>query len=307
MKLTTSRPPLSFSYAHPQRRGSVLVEFALIAFALYMLMTALLEIGRAVFAAQAIQSAADVMARELAGAPLPATLTFQEALDSSYVRTRVFDERALVIDLSAHPPGPALDDYFSVLPIVNQMLRPVMIQEQLPGGGLVLRYPGALLRATDPDSGETYHTVRIPRVVDRNQSGIETIDWVPVVQEVLPAASGVSHFAIDAPLPAFRGLASVRVNYPYQAATLTAFRVDGSVGGLVNEPVHAEDGAVTDLGFSPDEDVLLQFVHGGDPQIGSPYAGQYGLGRHYIFLGDSVRPWRKLLSAQAVRRREVFL
>lgn len=286
--------------AERARRGSVLVEFALISFALYMLMAALLEIGRAVFASQAIQSAADVMSRELAGAPLPATYTFQEALDDPYVRTRVFDESGLVVDLAQHPPGAALDAYFSTLPVVNQMLRPVMIMDRLPGGGDVLRYPGALLQASGTSG--TYYTVRIPRVIGRSPDGIETIDWVGVVEEVLPSESVQSHFGIDAPLKAYRGLASVRVNYPYQASMLTAWR-RGDFGGSQQTPVLASDGSVSDTGL-PDG---LSFVQPGDPAEGSPYAGQYGLGRHYILLAQSVRPWRKLLTAQAVRRREVTL
>ena len=123
----------------------------------------------------------------------------------------------------------------------------------------------------------------------------------------MPADSPVSHFGIDAPLKAFRGLVSVRVNYPYQAATLTAYRTTGEVGDPVNDPIAAKDGAVNDLGFAPDDPLSYSFVEGGDPEIGDPYAGKYGLGRHYILLGESVRPWRKLLSAQAVRRREVYL
>jgi hypothetical protein len=287
-------------------RGSVLVEFALICFALYLIVAAVLELGRAVFAAQAIQTAADTMARELATAPLKATDTFQDALYSSYIRTRVFDDRALVISLDQYPPGPALEAHFASLPIVNQMLRPVMISDEIPGGGPVLRYPGALLLANDPNGG-SYYTVRIPRVVARSAEGIETITWAGVVEEVLPAHSPVSHFGIDAPLKAFRGLASVRVNYPYQASTLTAYRNTGNVGGTVNQPILAKDGAVNDLGFAPDDPLSYSFVEGGDPELGDAYAGKYGLGRQYIMVGESVRPWRKLLSAQAVRRREVYL
>ena len=36
-----------------------------------------------------------------------------------------------------------------------------------------------------------------------------------------------------------------------------------------------------------------------------PYAGEYGLGRMFV-AGETVRPFRKLLSAQMIFRREVF-
>ena len=81
------------------RRGSVLVEFALVAFILYLLMVVVLDLGRGSLATQTLQSASDLMARELAGAPLRGELTFQEALDSAYVKDRVYDEDHLVIEL----------------------------------------------------------------------------------------------------------------------------------------------------------------------------------------------------------------
>jgi hypothetical protein len=36
-----------------------------------------------------------------------------------------------------------------------------------------------------------------------------------------------------------------------------------------------------------------------------PYAGAYGLGRQLALGGRTVRPFRKLISAQAIYRREV--
>lgn len=273
----------------------MLVEFALIAFALYLLIASVIELGRAVLAAQVIQGAADTMARELAIAPLDATLTFQQAIADPYVRARIYDERHLIVSLAEHPPGPELDDHFARLPIVNQMLRPAMITDTL-GGALVLRYPGAVVQRTAPFGGDSYATVMVPRVLERNDAGIETIDWLPVIEEILPADSPQSHFGIDAPLRPFRGLASVRVNYPYQAATLSAYRGFG-----IDNIVVADDGAVTDTGLPSDATLL-----GGSDDSSSPYSGTYGLGRHYALLGQSVRPFRKLLSSQSVRRREVF-
>ena len=36
-----------------------------------------------------------------------------------------------------------------------------------------------------------------------------------------------------------------------------------------------------------------------------PYAGPYGLGRQFALAGRTLRPFRKLISAQAIYRREV--
>ena len=36
-----------------------------------------------------------------------------------------------------------------------------------------------------------------------------------------------------------------------------------------------------------------------------PYAGAFGLGRQLALAGRTVRPFRKLISAQAIYRREV--
>jgi hypothetical protein len=41
-----------------------------------------------------------------------------------------------------------------------------------------------------------------------------------------------------------------------------------------------------------------------DGAIG-PYAGQFGLGRQLALAGRTLRPFRKLISAQAIYRREV--
>ena len=55
------------------RRGSVLVEFALIALLLYLILAATLEFGRALFGAQVLQQSTDVLRgrfREHRGCPL---------------------------------------------------------------------------------------------------------------------------------------------------------------------------------------------------------------------------------------------
>ena len=93
----------------------------------------------------------------------------------------------------------------------------------------------------------------------------------------------------------------MRINYPYQAATLSGYQsvpsdVDPIPPNMANF-ITADDGAVQQLNDPP----------GGpldDGAIG-PYAGPYGLGRQLALAGRTLRPFRKLISAQAIYRREV--
>ena len=66
------------------RRGAVLVEFALIALTMYILIAAVIEFGRLMHGAQTLQAAADLAARELSRVPLSASLpTLDAAMTAS--------------------------------------------------------------------------------------------------------------------------------------------------------------------------------------------------------------------------------
>jgi hypothetical protein len=78
-----------------------------------------------------------------------------------------------------------------------------------------------------------------------------------------------------------RGFIALRVNYPFQAAALTSYQKDTATG--IQTPTVASDPGA-DFG---------------------PYAGPSGLGQQAA-LGKKVRPFRKVLSAQAIFRREIF-
>src|SRR4051812_17300746 len=88
------------------RRGQVLIEFALIALVLYVLLAAILDFGRALFAAQVLQLAADVAAREISRMPLPPDQTLEQVMDGNDFRTRIFDARKLVIELNENGDVP---------------------------------------------------------------------------------------------------------------------------------------------------------------------------------------------------------
>jgi hypothetical protein len=318
-----------------RERGAALVEFALVSLVLYLLIASAIEFGRLMFDANALQDVARVAARELAVAPVRAEATFEYALSCDAtsdadclvdLRARVFDPACLVVDLTDPAVAADPDGYFAAMPVVNRALRTLMITEPSRPG--LLRYAGALLSdasgapcsAIGPNgqASPTGLTVGIPLIESRDAGGVEAIRWVPVVEEIraaqdaaCPARGPFSlvYLAVedecgplDADPLADRGLAAVRINYPYQAATLSGFRSSAptDVDPLppnVGNFIVAEDGGVVQFNDAPG--ALLD-----DGAVG-PYAGPYGLGRQFALAGRTLRPFRKLISAQAIYRREV--
>jgi len=318
-------------------RGAALVEFALVSVVIYLILAGTVEFGRMMFAANAVQEAARVAARELAVAPIRANVTFDYALSCDPaadpnclldLKRRIFDPACLVVDLDDPAVASDPDGFFAAMPVVNKALRAVMISE--PARPNILRYPGALLTdggggggcsAAGPNgsAAPTGLTVGIPLVESRDAAGGETIRWVPVLQEIraaadsdCPARGAFSLIYLTAeddcgPLGADpltdRGLAAVRVNYPFQAAMLSAFRPappteTDPVPRNISNFIVADDGSVQQTNAAP----------GGPLDDGSigPYAGPFGLGRQLALAGRTVRPFRRLVSAQAIFRREVF-
>lgn len=317
-------------------RGAALVEFALVSLVLYLMLAGAVEFGRMMFSANAVQDAARVAARELAVAPIRANVTFDYALSCDPatdpnclldLKRRIFDPACLVVDLDDPAVASDPEGFFAALPVVNKALRTLMISEPLRPN--LLRYPGALLTdgggvgcsAVGPNgtAAPTGFTVGIPLVESRDGAGVETITWVPVVQEIratrdsdcpargpfsliyLPAQDDCG--PLDADPIADRGLAAVRVNYPYQAAMLSAYQPSpptdtDPVPPNMRNFIVADDGGVQQTNVAPGGPV-------DDGAIG-PYAGPFGLGRQLALAGRTVRPFRRLVSAQAIFRREVF-
>lgn len=278
-------------------RGGVLIEFALIALVLYLLLAFTLDFGRLFFTAQAVQAAARVAARELALVPLPATTTFTAALQDPVVLANIYDPGKLVIPVT---DDAAFQLALASLPVVNKALVPLMIHETI-GGTEYLRYPGALLN--DPNSS-TGLAVGIPRVVLRDlSSGAETIEWVAPIEEIRsdPADEATGPFSV-ASTGSQQGLVAIRVNYPFQAAALSGF-MQGPDGPFEpgGAPILADDGGVTSANALPNGQTTAAPAGG----IGT-YAGTYGLGGQLAWA-QTRRPFRKLLTAQAIFRREVLL
>lgn len=320
-----------------RERGAALVEFALVSLVLYLLLAGTVEFGRLLFSANALQDVARVAARELAVAPVRANATFEYALSCDAnldpdclvdLKRRVFDPACLVVDLDDPAVAADPDGFFAAMPVVNKALRTLMISE--PTQPNLLRYAGALLSdgtgaacsAIGPggQAAPTGFSVGIPLVESRDPNGGETIRWVPVVEEIRAAQNADcpsrGPFSLvyvaaqdecgplgDDPMP-HRGLVAIRINYPYQAAMLSGFRpsVPTATDPLppnVGSFIAADDGGVQQTNVAPGEPVELSAETGA-------YAGQFGLGRHFALAGKTLRPFRKLISAQAVYRREVF-
>ena len=277
-------------------RGAALVEFALVSLVLYLLLAGTVEFGRLMFAANALQDVARVAARELAVTPLPAPMTLDDlpgqpgtgAMSSAPVRSRIYDPSLLVVDITGWDDV-TISTYFSGsgMPLVNKALLPLMFVDfdSVPGSKL-LRYPGALL--SDPNSA-TGFTVEIP-VIDYSGGGETVVRFARVLEEIRPDPN-------DSSTGPFRltnvggGLAAVRINYPYQAAMLSGFR---SAPPTATDPL------------PPNLSNAIEANDGGDATTVGTYAGESGLGRQFALAGKTVRPFRKLVSAQAIYRREVF-
>ena len=320
------------------RNGQVLVEFALIALVLYLLLAAILTFGHLLYVAQGLQTAADLGARETSRTPFSAFIedpetgerplrfddlirsepSFPNEGNNALFRTRIFDDAWLVIDLESFftefPDGSVFHDLAGEMPLLNQQLLPLMIVDRPVIDGTqrhLLRYPGALLSRTIaiappadtqyPSSVETDFTVGIPLVVGRDADGVETIRWVPIVEEI----GEDEPFRIDSP---HHGIVALRINYPFQSAAMSSFRPNplGPLEPTIGSPNVADDSSVEVATDSPPAPGALldlpQII--GDRYAGT-YGGEYGLGVQGAF-GQMVRPYRRVISAQAIYRREIF-
>ncbi|MBV9124230.1 MAG: pilus assembly protein [Planctomycetes bacterium] len=282
------------------RRGSVLVEFALIALILFLLLGFTFDMGRALYSAQILQQAADLMARELSHTPLPASSTFQDALKDPQVQNNIYNKDDLAIDITPWMNSPGnqtllefLDNNLTPpLPPGNKILVPLMTPLNhsqnpiIPEGKTLLVYPGALIPSRTAKSG---FTVQIP-ILHYSPGSEEIIDWVDVVEPIQPDMFSIMPPPSISPQspPPPRGMVGLRINYPFQGAMLTDSWKDP------NNPTNPSP-----MIQAPADEQLQPGQQGG------PYSGPTGLGQQAAY-GTTVRPFRKVLSAQAIYRREIF-
>jgi hypothetical protein len=300
-------PAIVFCRSSRRRRGQVLVEFALIALVMYLLLAATIEFGRMMLAAQTLHSAADLAARELARTPLPANTTLDEALRQVAAR-QIFDEHYLVISLDDLPAGTGVMDYVATMPVVNQQLFPLMVFNHA-GGQRVLRYPGALVADVNPDDDppgalNAGLLVKVPVLI-----GGDAIEWHNVVEPIRSGSTPEEDaFSIAS---AQRGLVALRIYYPFQAASMAGFRrrldeqgQPNDFAGNVDLAIDADDDAVVDPAV-PDGSVPVPPDPLPGSDYGGTYGGEFGLGEQGAFA-RTVRPYRKVITANGIARREVF-
>lgn len=291
-----------------KERGGALIEFALIALILYIILAVTIEFGRVLYAAQVLQDVSRLAARELAVTAMPANLTFDCAMsreancETAYspvpaseiqaiqddVRTRIWNDAKLVVDADAS--NAAIDAQFANLPLVNRALRPLMIYDDFTcASRRFFRYPGHIevVGSTDPCdwNGETVtFKITVPMVI----SGGATLAYLDVLGEVRnpdPAQnnSGPFHLAMTGDTrPEPKGVAAVVTRYPFQAASMSGFTPQSQWAPTIAGPIEAD-------GATP---------------VGT-YTGPDGLGAQYA-LAKNVRPYRRILTGQAFFRREVM-
>ena len=171
-------------------------------------------------------------------------------------------------------------------------------------------------------------TVLVPLVTARDPTtGVETIEWHHVVEAVkFPNASGIAtygQFSVAATDPedpgsvpsaaSFTpGVVALRIYCPVQTP-MVGFDNPNQVKGTVPIPnseyqIEADDTAVADPGLPADYTPLVAPNSG----HGTTEGGEYGMGSFYFSTtyqgrpATIVRPFRKVVVAQGVYRREVF-
>lgn len=302
------------------RTGQALVEFAVVALVLYLLLAAMLTFGHALYVAQGLQTAADVAAREISRTPLAADRAFEDVLASGDLDA-IYDDDFLVFDLETLGERNFFTDVVSTWPPLNQQLATLMIVDRpdFDGDGTAdrqfIRYPGALLEDSAKPTG---YTVGIPLVTARAADGVETVRWIPVVEEIDTEDSpdddsGASPdpFRISS---AQRGLVALRINYPFQSASMSRFEPNpaGPLEPSLGQPTAADDAGVVELNPAERPGDLTGAPLSGGTLYSGTYGGEYGLGAQgtmgsqTLTGGRPVRPYRRMISAQAIYRRELF-
>ena len=252
-------------------------------------------------------------------------------------KAQIFDEAHLVITDDQWQSHGSFQDYVATLPLLNRLLVPVMIRQCIDGatstgntpptgGGRlwVTRYPGTLVRNCDDQL-----TVLIP-IVDYNSdgSGEVILEWVAPVEEIRinhdddPATAMVGPYSLDKPSDFaasdteesfVAGMVALRINYPAQSTTLLN-RIDledpianprGQRGQIIVRAGGTTIGPGATLGGYSLEDVGGRISPASGQSGSDPNAGRYGLGELEA-LQQLIRPYRKVMSFQAIYRREVF-
>lgn len=302
------------------RSGQALLEFAIISFVFLFLVAAVLSFGLLLFSANTLQQAADVGAQELARHPYAPNGTFEDGLADS----GLFEEQYLVCEIRDDgdlteedlPAEYTQVQYLALqdrMPLINRLLLPLYIFDPDLNA---LRYPGTVVTR----GGELTVVIPIIDTTDASTANQQITQWRQVVEEVTDA-SGAGPYALDSGSTTIdSGMVALRINYPYQAAGLVAYEYrQGNAAGPVveprnalgeddifNVPVAADDTAVSDsTNFLSDNGYTLVNTAQDPDYDAFAHRGRYGLGTQVAHT-TLVRPYRKVVSAQAIYRRELF-
>ncbi|RCS54465.1 hypothetical protein DTL42_04805 [Bremerella cremea] len=269
-----------------QRKGSSLVEFALVSLVLYLLLGAILTFGHALYVAQQVQMSADFLAREISRRPLSVQdESLRDALADGTINSTIFNEELLIFDLnqlSDRTDAEELQETIANWPIVNRMLSVVMINN-----GTNFQIPGAVPRVIN---GKTRIQIAKTFAAESDQDD----DWVDVVEEVLTSA-GDSLYPPDTDAG---GVVALRINYPIHSVFFTAMDPPPKDAKFADPNANFMEVA------NPGEEFTEAAPKKLDPRT-ELYGGDKGLGRQYAW-GTQVRPYRRIVSGQAIYRREVF-
>ena len=322
-----------------RRRGQALLEFAILIPIIIILIGATISFGLFFFQANVLQQAVDVAAQEIARMPFEPEQELglgdfnvcgmpDLASDETTFKEKIYDEQYLVINDSEWL-GTDFQSFVDTLPLLNRLLVPAMIRDND-----MTRYPGALV--VNSNTGE--QTVLIPIVEYREvanstsptsfpetirASGETIVQWVAPVEEIRadhdndPSTPNRGPFALLSSTPALSsfepGMVALRINYPAQSTTLlnrdlenVATNPDGRRRGIIVLAGDVEINASNDFSSCYTLDTPSARISPGSLLPGSnPNAGEFGLGELEA-LTRVVRPFRRVMSFQAIYRREVF-
>ena len=293
-----------------RRRGQALLEFAFLLPVLVIIVGATITFGLFFFQLNTLQQAVDVTAQEISRMPFAATAelglgdldaaTSTVMYDADFL-AQIYDEQYLVVHESEWDGGTAFNGdfqaYVDTWPLLNRLLANVMVRDDSLATGAI-RYPGAVVT----NSNTSEETVLIP-IISYAVDGSETLaEWVAPVTEIRPGG-GDGPFALDATNTAASfvpGMVALRINYPAQSTTLI-----NRVGANGEVIVEADDTSIAD--GTTGSNYTLSVANKTGTAGTTIHSGRYGLGRQAaVWKAAGVRPYRKVLSVQAIYRREVF-
>lgn len=302
------------------RSGQALIEFAVIAFVLTLLLSAMLTFGFMLFGANVLQQAADVGAMEFARHPFTPTGVFSAGLDDS----GLFDEQYLFCQIGGSdtteedlPAAYTEADYQALqnrMPMINRLLFPLYVYDRDRNA---IRYPGTVV-TRDSDSELT---ILIPIVGFGNRdanTGVENISqWREVVEEILPDGATEGAYSVTSTTTGQldAGMVALRINFPYQSGAMIAYQQQDSGGTVLRTPDALGRDDITSVAVEADDASVAAAALPTGFTLATPatdattdglsHRGTYGLGSMQAHL-TTVRPYRKVLTAQGIYRREVF-